>query len=92
MKELEVIIGFALLLIGAVPVGSVLLSGKLPPPTTFGPAGLTAEDEGRGSRVEAQFYHFWFVISFFFFGIGAWFVIAGLNDKGIISKTKTKPN
>ena len=92
MKELEVVIGFALLLISAVPVGSVLLSGKLPPATTFGPAGLTAEDEGKGSRVETQFYHFLFIISFFFFGIGAWFFIAGLNDKGIISNTKTKLN
>jgi hypothetical protein len=88
MKELEVVIGFILIVAGAVPVGITLMSGKLPPVTIFGPAGLSSHDEGSGSREVAQFYHFWFIMSFFFFGIGLWFFIAGLNDKSVISKTK----
>ena len=39
MKDLEVVSGLCLLVAGAVPVGTVLLTGKLPPVTTFGPAG-----------------------------------------------------
>jgi hypothetical protein len=90
MKDLEVVIGLCLLVAGAVPVGTVLLIGKLPPVTTFGPAGLSGHDEGVGSREVTQLCHFWFIMSFFFFGIGAWFFIAGLNDRGIISKTKPR--
>jgi len=67
----------------------LLITGKIPSFGTFGPAGFTSEDESRGSRVVAQFMQFYFVIGLFFEGIGAWFFIAGLNDKGIISRPKT---
>ena len=79
------VIGFALLLTGAVPVAITLLSSQLPKPDTFGPAGLT---EDHGSREVTQFYYFWYVTSICFFAIGGWFFIAGLNDKCIISKPK----
>lgn len=90
MQKLEVIIGSCLLAIGIGPVTLVILYGSLPSGTTFGPTGLTGHDEGSregsGSREVTQFYYFWFVISFFFVGIGAWFVIAGLKSKAILSK------
>jgi hypothetical protein len=86
MLRLELIIGLCLLAIGIGPVSWVILAGSLPQPTSFGPAGLTSHDEGSGSREVTQFYYFWFIISFFFVGIGAWFVVAGLKSKPILSK------
>ncbi len=62
------------------------MAGGLPPATTFGPAGLTSHDEGSGSREVIQFMQFWFLISFFFVGIGTWFVLAGLKSKAMVSK------
>ncbi|HEV8405629.1 MAG TPA: hypothetical protein VGQ13_06965 [Nitrososphaera sp.] len=85
MQRLELIIGLCLLAVGIGPVSWVILAGSLPPATTFGPAGLTGHDEGSGSREITQFTYFWFMISFFFVGIGAWFVIAGLKSRAIVS-------
>lgn len=74
--------------IGIGPVTFQLLAGKMLPPTYFSPDGLTAEDEGRWSREATQFIYFWYLVSFFLVGIGAWFTIAGLKSKAIVSKTK----
>ena len=88
MHKFELIIGTCLIGIGIGPVSWVLLVGKLPPSTTFGPAGLTGHDESSGSREVTQFMQFWFLISFFLVGIGAWFVIAGLKSRAIVSRAK----
>jgi hypothetical protein len=88
MQKLETIIGSCLIAIGIGPVIWVILAGSLSPPTSFGPAGLTSHDEGSGSREVVQLIYFWFIISFFFVGIGTWFLIAGLKSKAIVSKTK----
>jgi hypothetical protein len=62
------------------------LTGGMPPSPVFGPSGLTGHDEGSGSRAEAQFMQFWFLISFFLLGIGAWLLFSGLKSIAVISK------
>ena len=88
MQKFEVIIGLLLLGIGIGPVSFMILAGSMLPPTCYPPEGLLEGCGATGSRVQAQFTYFWFLISFFFVGIGAWFVVSGLKSIPIVSKKK----
>src|SRR5437867_11911000 len=90
MQRLELIIGLCLLAVGIGPVSWIILAGSLPPATTFGQVGLSGHDEGSGSREITQFTYFWFIISFFFVGIGAWIVIAGHTSRAIVCSPRPK--
>jgi hypothetical protein len=88
MERTELVIGTCLIAIGIGPVSWVILAGNMPPPTCYPPAGYLESCGGTGSRVEAQFTYFWFLVSFFFVGIGGWFVVSGLKSIPIVSKQK----
>lgn len=88
LEKTEVTTGSVLIAIGIGPVitalltNFVLMSTSLPP-DCFSPA---ASDLYCGSRFEVQFRYFWFFISFFTVGIGAWFFVSGVKSVPIISK------
>jgi hypothetical protein len=86
--KLEIIIGLSLIAVGIGPVSWVILAGGLPPPTCYPPEWLLESCGATGSRVQTQFTYFWFLISFFFLGIGTWLTIAGLKSRAVLSKAK----
>jgi len=87
MQRIELVISECLIAIGIGPVSWVILAGNMPP-TCYPPAGYLESCGGTGSRIEAQFTHFWLLISFFFVGIGGWFVVSGPRSIPIVSKQK----
>jgi hypothetical protein len=86
MHKNTVIAGVVLIAIGIIPVSAILWYGNmvLPPASCNVPF-----HEGSTCSFGTPLLYLWFITSFFFVGIGGWFLFFGLKSYSIITLRKS---